>query len=840
MNPGRRAADYHMGMHTRWFLAAGLCLLASGTPASAANAVNVSGERRQSFDEGWRFFKGEASGAEKPEFADSQWRAIRLPHDWAIEGPFDPKGNPHTGALPIFGTGWYRKTFTVPAGARGRHFRIEFDGAMSNSTVWLNGHELGGRPYGYIGFGFDLTPYLRYGGEENVIAVRLTPEDRSSRWYPGAGIYRNVWLDVTGPVRVAHWGTYVTTPEVTDDTASVAAKIEVANATSGIAGVIVQTTVLDPAGKMVSKNGDKAGVPAAGSQIVSTTLHVSHPQRWDLDHPNMYSLVTEILDPANGNKVLDRYVTPFGIRTIKFDREKGFLLNGRTVKIQGVCNHHDLGALGAAVNRRATERQLQIMKAAGVNAIRTSHNPPSPELLEYCDRLGLVVMDESFDMWKRPKVPNGYSKYFDEWSERDVRDMVHRDRNHPSIIMYSIGNEIPEQNSPNGAEMAKRLTGFFHEEDPTRPTTSAFNSPDAAIKNKLGDEVDLFGVNYRPWQYEAFMKDHPTWIFFGSETASCVSSRGVYHLPIEKYQKHESLQLTSYDVIAPPWAYCPDVEFKYQDELPNVLGEFVWTGFDYIGEPTPYFNGPNSQKDWPSRSSYFGFVDLAGFPKDRFYLYQSQWTKTPMVHVLPHWNWEGREGQAIPVMAYTNADEVELFLNGKSLGRKKRFSEPVEIPVGPNASRDRKFLTKYRLEWQVPYEKGSLKAVAYQNGKQVAVDQVRTAGEPAKVKLIPDRATISADGDDLSFVTVRVEDKDGNLCPMADNLVKFTINGPATIAAVDNGNAATVEPFQADHRKAFSGMALVIVRSEQGKSGRVKLSAASDGLAQSAVEIRTK
>ena len=388
--------------------------------------------------------------------------------------------------------------------------------------------------------------------------------------------------------------------------------------------------------------------------------------------------------------------------------------------------------------------------------------------------------------------------------------------------------------------MAKRLTGFFHEEDPTRPTTSAFNSPEAAIKNKLGDEVDLFGVNYRPWLYEKFQKEHPTWIVYGSETASCVSSRGVYHLPIEKYQKHESLQLTSYDVIAPPWAYCPDVEFKYQDELPNVLGEFVWTGFDYIGEPTPSFNLPNSQKDWPSRSSYFGFVDLAGFPKDRFYLYQSQWTKAPMVHVLPHWNWEGREGQAIPVMAYTNADEVELFLNGKSLGRKKRFSEPVEIPVGENASKDHKFVTKYRLEWQVPYERGTLRAVAYQNGKQVAVDQVRTAGAPAKVKLVADRGTITADGDDLSFVTVRVEDKDGNLCPMADNLVKFAISGPGTIAAVDNGNAATEEPFQADHRKAFSGMALVIVRSEQGKPGSVRLAATADGLSQAAVEIRTR
>lgn len=816
-------------------------LLLAGLPraAEAATAIQISAERRLSFNDGWRFFKGEAQGAERPDFQDSQWAPTPLPHDWAIEGPFDQQLNPHTGALPIFGTGWYRKSFTLPATAKGRYFSIEFDGAMSNARVWLNGQELGGRPYGYIGFAFDLTPHLHFGAQENVLAVRLTPEDRSSRWYPGAGIYRNVWLDVTGPVHVGHWGTYVTTPEVSDDKATVAVKTELRNRTSQEARMILQTSVLDPSGKVVSRNGDPANIPAGGTQVISSSLTVTRPQRWDMDHPYLYSLVSEVMD-AN-KKVVDRYVTPFGIRTIAFDKARGFLLNGRVVKIQGVCDHHDLGALGAAVNRRATERQLQILKGAGVNAIRTSHNPPSPELLEYCDRLGLVVMDESFDMWRRPKVSNGYSKYFDEWSERDVRDMVHRDRNHPSIIMYSIGNEIPEQGSPDGGAMAKRLTDFFHQEDPTRPTTSAFNNPDGAIKNGLAANVDLVGVNYRPWQYAKIQKDHPDWIVFGAETASCVSSRGVYHLPIEKYEKHPSLQLTSYDVIAPPWAYCPDVEFSYQDKLPNVPGEFVWTGFDYIGEPTPYFGdrGANAT-DWPSRSSYFGFVDLAGFPKDRYYLYQSVWTKKPMVHVLPHWNWQGREGQAIPVMAYTNSEEVELFLNGKSLGRKKHFGEPVEIPVGPNASQDRKFVSKYRLEWQVPYQPGSLKAVAYQGGKQVAVDEVRTAGAPARVKLTPDRAAIQADGDDLSFVTVRIEDKDGNLCPMSDNLVKFSVTGAGSIRAVDNGNAATVEPFHADHRKAFSGLALLIVSSQKGQTGQIHVTATSEGLTAGATEITTR
>jgi beta-galactosidase len=447
-------------------------------------------------------------------------------------------------------------------------------------------------------------------------------------------------------------------------------------------------------------------------------------------------------------------------------------------------------------------------------------------------------MDESFDMWRIPKVPNGYSKYFAEWSERDVRDMVHRDRNHPSIIMWSIGNEIPEQGRANGAQEAKRLTGFFHEEDPTRPTTSAFNDSNGAIRNKLADEVDIPGFNYKPTQYEQIMKDHPNWIVYGSETASCVSSRGVYHLPIEKYEKHPSLQLSSYDIIAPSWAYCPDVEFAAQEKLPALLGEFVWTGFDYIGEPTPYFNGRgDNAADWPARSSYFGMVDLAGFPKDRYFLYQSVWTKTPMVHVLPHWNWAA--GQTIPVMAYSNADEIELFLNGKSLGRKKRFGEPVEIPVGTNVSADKKFVSKYRLMWQVPFQAGTLKAVAYQNGKQVAVDEIHTAGAPAKVRLVADRSAIHPDGDDLSFVTVRVEDKDGNLCPMADNLVHFDVTGAGSIAAVDNGNAATVEPFQADHRKAFNGLALLIVRSKH-QAGKIHITATSEGLSQAAADITAK
>jgi beta-galactosidase len=825
----------------RTFAAAcGLVLYAIGSQASAApgTAIQISGQRLLNFDAGWRFFKGEAAGAGEAGFDDAHWTTLRLPHDWAIDGPFDPHLNPHTGALPIFGTGWYRKRFTLPENAKGRQFEVQFDGAMSNATVWLNGHELGHRPYGYISFAFDLTPYLNFGSKENVLAVRLEPEDHSSRWYPGAGIYRNVWLAVTGPVHVAHWGTYVTTPAITNEKAAVSVRTEIANQSGQEAKITLETLVVDAVGRTVAKTANDATIPAGGSQTVAAGLTIARPQRWDIDRPYLYTVVSEVMD---GQRVVDRYTTPLGIRTVVFDAKKGFLLNGRHVKLQGVCDHHDLGALGAAVNRRATERHLEILRGAGVNAIRTSHNPPSPELLELCDRMGFVVMDEAFDMWRVPKVSNGYAKYFNEWSERDARDFVRRDRNHPSVIMWSIGNEVPEQARPEGGAMAKRLTGLFHQEDPSRPTTSAFNNPDGAIQNHLGENVDLFGVNYRPWLYEKFMREHPTWVVFGSETASCVSSRGVYRLPIVKYGKDPLRELTSYDIIAPPWAYCPDVEFNCQDKFPQVLGEFVWTGFDYIGEPTPYFGGRGDEveTDWPARSSYFGFIDLAGFPKDRYYLYQSQWTKTPMVHLLPHWNWKGMEGQAIPVMAYSNATEVELFLNGKSLGRKARFAETWEMPVGVNASQDGKFSTKYRRVWKVPYAPGTLKAVAYNNGKQVAVDEVRTAGEPAKIRLAPDRSTIAADDDDLSFVTVRIEDKDGNLCPMADNLVKFSVAGAGKIAAVDNGDAATVEPFHADHRQAFNGLALVIVRAEGGP-GKIHVVATGDGLMQAAVDLTTR
>ncbi|HSD66093.1 MAG TPA: beta-galactosidase GalB [Vicinamibacteria bacterium] len=834
-----------MGLRRRAFAILACAFLAlvafsAGTP-SAAGDWPGPGERRTSFDAGWRFQKGDVAGAERADLADAGWRLLDLPHDWAIEGPFDPQISPHQGSLPFFGPAWYRKRFTVPDSARGRFYSIEIDGAMSNATVFLNGHELGGRPYGYIGFSLDLTPHLVFGGE-NVLAVRLAPEPESSRWYPGAGLYRHVWVDATGPVHVDHWGTYVTAPAVGKGGATVAVRTELRNREAQPAAVALETVILDAAGREVARSTSKPTVPAGVVAAVLARITVATPTLWDVDRPYLYTVVSTV---RRGDAVLDRYATPFGIRTIEWGPGRGFLLNGRRVPIRGVCNHHDLGALGAAVNRRATERQLEILRRMGANAIRTSHNPPSPELLEAADRMGFLVMDEAFDMWGMTKVKNGHGKYFAEWSERDLRDMIRRDRNHPSVVMWSIGNEILEQAKEDGWKEARRLTGISHEEDPTRPVTAGFNQVENAIRNKLADEVDIPGFNYGVRQYAKILEEHPGWTIVGAETASCVSSRGAYHLPVEKYEKHPSLQITGYDVVAPPWAYCPDVEFAGLERTPAVLGEFVWTGFDYLGEPTPYFawNQPRDEKDWPARSSYFGIVDLAGFPKDRFYLYQSQWTdgaRAPMVHVLPHWNWAGREGQPIPVMAYTNAEEVELFLNGLSMGRKKKGGETFEIPVGQKISDDLRFPTKYRLVWPVPYAPGTLKAVAYNGGRPVATTEVKTAGAPARVVLEADRARIRADGEDLSFVSVRMEDSNGNLVPGSDNLVRFTVEGAGRIAAVDNGNAASVEPFQSDQRKAFNGLALLIVRSKRGEVGSIRVTATSDGLGAAGAVLRAE
>lgn len=792
------------------------------------------------FNEGWKFarFGAMPDGSFLPEprgvqpadeslamkevaFDDSDWRGLNLPHDWGIEGPFRAELPNRTGKLPWAGIGWYRKTFEVSE--LGPRYFIEFDGAMSNSQVWLNGEYVGEWPYGYSSFQFELTDLMKLG--ENVIAVRLDNKAESSRWYPGGGIYRNVRLVKTDAVRVAHWGTFVTTPEVTTQSASVHVK---ATLDGPAAGTEVHHRILE------------TGTTGSGTDC---TLTVRSPKLWDLETPNLYTLETTVL--KNG-KTVDRYETVFGIRTIEYLADKGFLLNGKVVRMNGVCQHHDLGPLGAAINVRALERQIEILKAMGCNAIRTAHNPPTPELLDLCNRMGILVQVEAFDSWKQAKVPNGYNLHFDEWHEKDLRAMVRRDRNHPCVVMWSTGNEIGEQRNPAGHRISQRLTDIIKSEDTTRPVTAGCNNEKAGF-NGFEKTVDLFGFNYKPQVYGRFRKAHPKQPLYGSETASTVSSRGEYFFPVLDDKSKGvggNFQVSSYDLSAPRWAYRPDVEFEGQDKFPEVFGEFVWTGFDYIGEPTPFnkdetnllnFTDPAERArmkaeleklggNIPPRSSYFGIVDLCGFPKDRFYLYQARWRpELPMAHILPHWNWPERVGEVTPVHVYTSGDEAELFLNGRSLGRKKKGA------------------FEYRLRWDdVVYQPGELKVVAYKAGKPWAEDVMQTTGSAAKITLSADRSTIDADGKDLSFITVQISDKEGRMVPRSHNEVKFSIEGPGKIIAVGNGNPVSHEPFQAEQRKAFNGLCLVIVQTEKGESGMIRLSATSEGLAGESLELKSE
>ncbi|MDT0551836.1 beta-galactosidase GalB [Urechidicola vernalis] len=804
---------------------------------SRINTQRVS----QSFNQDWTFGKGEIGSESEIDFDDSSWRKLDLPHDWAIEGPFDKKHDTRTGGLPIYGTSWYRKNFTIDAKHKGKQVTVEFDGVMNNAEIFINGEKAGERPFGYISFEVDLTPYIKF-GQENIIAVRVDPKELSARWYPGAGIYRNTYLNIKSPVNITYNGTYITTPMVSETESEVVIETTIENKQNLRGKYSLQTSILNANGKVMAKSSIVVNLEK--ELIVVDKIKVSNPVLWDLDNPHLYTAESVLL--KNGSQI-DNYETTFGIRTIKYSKEKGFELNGNQVKFKGVCLHHDLGPLGSAVNYRATERQLEIMKSIGVNAIRTSHNPPSKEQLELCDKMGILVQLEAFDEWAIAKVENGYNKIWDEWHERDLRDMIKRDRNHPSVVMWSIGNEIREQRNKKGAEVAKHLVAICHDEDPTRPVTAGFNSYPQSIKNGLAEAVDLVGFNYKATQYDKVVKNNPNFIVYGAETASTVSSRGVYHLPVKNYDRHESLQVSSYDIISPPWAYPPDFETYAQETMPHSLGEFVWTGFDYLGEPTPY-NGRDNEThgkwggDWPSRSSYFGIVDLAGFPKDRYYYYQSRWTEKPMVHILPHWNWENSEHREIPVYCYTNAEEAELFLNGKSLGKKVMGVDKTTIPAEfswwkkPQTTWE----SPYRLNWNVAYEPGELKVVAYNDGKAVAEKIIVTAGEPDHIELIPDRTEIDADGSDLSFVTVKVVDKDGNFCPLADNLINFKIDGPASIAAVGNGNAATTEPFQANYRKAFNGLCMLIIKSKKGVSGEVSIEASSNGMTNGNVKVFTK
>src|SRR5512135_3703683 len=761
-------------------------------PASPAAAASSRGE------------PGAGVSYTRPDFDDSSWRKLDLPHDWGIEGPFRQELPGETGKLPWQGVGWYRKHFRVDAADKDKRLFIDLDGAMSYAAVWLNGQFVGGWPYGYSSFRLELTPAVRFGAD-NVIAVRLDNPPASSRWYPGSGIYRNVWLVKTAPVHVAQWGTYVTTPDVSAKAAKVKIEVTIDNQAAAEAEVTVRTELYaleSGSGTTRRPVGSVAAAPvkvkAAGSRVVVAEAVVSNPRLWSVTKPDLYLAVTTLLE---GGKTVDRYETAFGIRTIRFDPSGGFLLNGARVPLNGVCDHHDLGALGTAINVRALERQIALLREMGANAIRTSHNPPVPELLDLCDRMGMVVMDEAFDCWKAGKNPNDYHILFDDWHEKDLRALVRRDRNHPSVVLWSIGNEVPDQRTPQGPKIAAELAGIVHEEDATRPVTAACDEIKAGYSG-FQKALDVFGYNYKPTEYRKFREANPSIPLIGSETSSCVSSRGAYFFPVSNDKKdgQADFQMSSYDLYAPPWAWPPDVEWKGLDENPFVAGEFVWTGFDYIGEPTPYggdsarmltFTDPTVRAKTeselkragkilvPSRSSYFGILDLAGFKKDRFFIYQSRWRpELPMVHILPHWNWPERVGHVTPVHVYSSGDEVELFLNGKSLGPKKR--EPLQ----------------YRFRWdEVKYQPGEVRAVAYKQGKKWAEDVLRTAGPAARLMLQPDRSSISADGRDLSFVSVTVADSAGAQVPRSNNLVRFDLEGPGEIVAVDNGDATSHSPF---------------------------------------------
>jgi beta-galactosidase len=780
------------------------------------------------------------------EFDDSMWRTLDLPHDWGVEGPFRDDLPGDTGKLPWKGIGWYRKRFNVAASDQGKRLFIDFDGAMADARVWLNGQYVGTWPFGYQPFRLELTPFVKFGAE-NVLAVRLDTAQWGSRWYPGAGIYRNVWLIKTSPVHVGHWGVYITTPSLTDREGMAKVMVTVDNQSGEEAQTSIQTEIFElgsdgaPGMKVAASAWVQKPLAAGKSSQVELEVIVPRPRRWDLETPNRYLARTSV---RSGDTLADVYDQPFGFRTIEFTPRDGFKLNGRRVPIQGTCNHHDLGPLGAALNVRALERQLEILKEMGCNALRTSHNPPAPELLDLADRLGFLVMVESFDCWRRGKTAGDYSRLFDAWHARDLQAMVRRERNHPSVIMWSIGNEIHEQDGPG---LAITLRDIVHAEDPTRPVTAGCSNPSAGT-NGFQTAVDVFGLNYHPREYKRIL-DHPgneQKPMHTSESSSCVSSRGEYFFPVKRGKASEvDYQVSSYDVDAPPWAQPPDEVFEALDRNPAFFGEFVWTGFDYLGEPTPYnndvtnllnFSDPDKRAAMkaqldalgklkvPSASSYFGIVDLCGFKKDRFYIYQARWRPDlPMAHLLPHWNWPERVGQVTPVHLYTSGDEAELFLNGKSLGRKKR---------GPY---------EYRLRWDdAVYEPGELVAVAYREGKEWARDRVKTTGPPARLLLSVDRAKIRADGLDLAFVTVAVADAAGDTVPRSSNLVEFEIDGPGEIVAVGNGNAASHEPFQARKRSAFNGLCQAIIKGRSGRSGPIVLTARSSGLKSAGITVTSR
>lgn len=794
---------------------------------STTSLLNAQTRSLITLDKNWQFLNSDLNDAQNPQTPTDDWETVDVPHDWAIKGPFDKEIDAQlvkvqqdmdtiakmrtgrTGALPHIGVGWYRNTFELPQFKEGKQALLIFDGAMSDAHVWVNGQKVGNHPYGYAYFYFDISAYLKEG--ENLLAVRLENKPFSSRWYPGAGIYRKVQILVKDEVSFEQWGTFITTPFVSNDKAQVNIKTKVQGS-----DVRIETEIKDASGKVVSS----VSTDEQFGNTLEQNIAVSNPNIWDVETPHLY---TAHLKLYKGNELKDEQEIRFGIRSVVYERGKGLILNGKVTKFKGVCLHHDLGPLGAAINTAALKRQIAIMKDMGANAIRSSHNMPSHEQLELCDEMGMLFMAESFDEWAKPKVKNGYNRWFNDWAEKDVVNLVRATRNHPCIVMWSSGNEVPDQWGNEGVKRAKWLQDIFHREDPTRPVTVGMDQVENTLKNGFGAIMDVPGLNYRLHLYDEAFERFPQGFILGSETASTVSSRGIYKFPVEehKHKQYDDFQSSSYDLEACRWSNIPDEDFYWQDDYDWVIGEFVWTGFDYLGEPTPY------NVAWPSRSSYFGICDLAGIPKDRYYLYRSRWnTKDETLHILPHWNWEGREGESIPVFVYTNYSSAELFVNGVSQGVQRKSKETL--------------LTRNRLMWMdVKYEPGTLKVVAFdEDGKAVAEKEMNTAGKPYELKLEADRSTIAADGNDLSYVTVSVVDKNGNLCPNASNQLEFKVSGEGRFKAVCNGDATSLEMFHLPTMKTFSGKLVVTLQSME-ETGEMQLEVRGKGLKKQSISIKT-
>ena len=815
-----------------------------------ARLATLSAQIRSEFllEKNWKFTHEDNPDYVLPGFDDSRWQPVTVPHDWAIYGPFSPYNDNQevaiaqdgqqnafrqagrTGGLPFVGTGWYRTRFEAPQFAPGKKMFLVFDGAMSYAEVYVNGTKAGHWPYGYNSFHLDITPLVKP-GQAVCLAVRLENLPESSRWYPGAGLYRNVHVIVTEDAHIPVWGTVVTTPVVEKAFARVILKTRIVRPEKSVASRYrLLTEIRNPDGVKILDT--QSALSEFDMDCFAQEVIILTPRLWSPDTPELYTAVSRLYD---GSSLKDEYTTTFGVRSIRIIPDKGFFLNGEKLKFKGVCNHHDLGPLGAAVNDAAIRRQIRILKDMGCNAIRTSHNMPAPELVKACDEMGLMLMAETFDEWATAKCKNGYNLLFNEWAEKDLVNLIHHYRNNPSVVMWCIGNEVPDQQAENGTKLARFLQDICHREDPTRPVTQGMDRGMAVINNNFAALMDVVGFNYRLFVYQEAYRKLPQQIILGSETASTVSSRGVYKFPVERkaMARYDDHQSSGYDVEHCSWSNLPEDDFIHQDNLPYTIGEFVWTGFDYLGEPTPYYS------DWPSHSSLFGIIDLAGIPKDRYYLYRSHWNKgAKTLHILPHWTWPGREGEVTPVFVYTNYPSAELFINGVSQGKRTKDKsitlESTAADSLPSLGRQK----RYRLMWMdTRYTPGTLKVVAYdKDGQAVAEKEIHTAGKPHHIELTADRTRLEANGKDLSFILVKVVDKDGNLCPDATQQVKFNVRGAGVYRAAANGNPVSLESGQAPQMQLSGGQLTAIVQTT-GQPGPIVFEASATGMHKTEIEL---